>query len=218
MPRSKAIAAPDPIAAAAIYARVSTNKRAPDARADERAQNLELQIAPLLELCRARGYEPRVFSDRASAIAPRPQWDELMREARRGKFAAVIVWRFDRAARSLRDLVNTLEELSQLGIQFISHREAIDTSTSYGRALFGVSAVFAQLERDILRERVQAGMDYAREHGTKSGNAIGRPRAIFNRERLIADRKEGYSLRELAKRHRVSIGTAAAAVKAAAEQ
>jgi len=105
----------------------------------------------------------------------------------------VVVWRFDRFARSVRQLVNALEEFRVLGIDFVSHQEALDTSTPMGKAMFAVIGAMAELERDVIRERVVAGLDHARRSGTKSGRAIGRPRIIARWDRIVELRSAGWS-------------------------
>jgi DNA invertase Pin-like site-specific DNA recombinase len=90
----------------------------------------------------------------------------LMADARRGAFDLVLVWRFDRFARGVKQLVLALEEFRSLGIDFISHHEALDTPTPMGRAMFTIIAAMAELGRDVIRERTAAGLEYARRHGT----------------------------------------------------
>jgi DNA invertase Pin-like site-specific DNA recombinase len=97
----------------------------------------------------------------------------------------VVVFRFDRFARSVKQLVLALEEFRPLGIDFVSHQEALDTATPMGKAMFTIIAAMAELERSIIRERVVAGLEYARQHGTKSRRAVGRPRAIFRRDHIL---------------------------------
>jgi DNA invertase Pin-like site-specific DNA recombinase len=130
-----------------------------------------------------------------------------MADARRGTFDAVVVWRFDRFARSVRQLVLALEEFRSLGIEFVSHQEALDTSTPMGRAMFTIIAAMAELERSIIRERVVAGLDYARKHGTKSGKAVGRPKAVFRRDAVPTLRDQGLSIRQIARKLGVGMGT-----------
>ena len=101
--------------------------------------------------------------------------DARLRDARRREFDVVVVWRFDRFARSVKQLVLALEEFRSLGIDFVSHQEALDTSTPMGKAMFTIIAAMAELERNIIRERVVAGLDHARRNGTKSGRPVGRP-------------------------------------------
>jgi DNA invertase Pin-like site-specific DNA recombinase len=141
----------------------------------------------------------RVYSDRMSgAKADRPGLKALMADARRGQFDVVLVWRFDRFARSVEQLVTALAEFRSLGIGFVSHQEALDTSTPMGKAMFTITGAMAELERNVIRERVLSGLEYARAHGTKSGRAIGCPRAVFNRVRTIALREAGWSWRRIA--------------------
>lgn len=96
----------------------------------------------------------------------------------------MVVWRFDRFARSVKQLVMALEEFRTLGIEFISHQEALDTSTPMGKAMFTIIAAMAELERSVIRERVMAGLEYARAHGTKSGRPVGRPKKYSTARKL----------------------------------
>jgi len=106
-------------------------------------------------------------------------------DARRGAFNVVVVWRFDRFARSVKQLVLALEEFRCLGIDFVSHQEALDTSTPMGKAMFTVIAAMAELERGVIRERVLAGLEYARQRGIRSGRPVGRPPAVFRRDQAL---------------------------------
>jgi DNA invertase Pin-like site-specific DNA recombinase len=130
-----------------------------------------------------------------------------MADARRGVFEVVVVWRFDRFARSVKQLVLALEEFRSLGIDFVSHQEALDTSTAMGRAMFTIIAAMAELEREVIRERTAAGLEHARQHGTRSGKPIGRPRAVFRQDRVLQLHGEGLSGREIARRLGVGEGT-----------
>jgi DNA invertase Pin-like site-specific DNA recombinase len=193
---------------AAIYVRVSTNLRTRDASGFE--QNTDVQEMPLRQMANQRGWTvQRVYSDRMSgAKADRPGLKALMADARRDAFDVVVVFRFDRFARSVEQLVSALAEFKALGIDFVSHQEALDTSTPMGKAMFTIIAAMAELERNVIRERVVAGLDYARTHGTKSGLAVGRPRAVFDREEVRRLRDaEGLSWREIAARLAVGVGT-----------
>jgi DNA invertase Pin-like site-specific DNA recombinase len=193
---------------AAIYVRVSTNLRARDASGFE--QNPEVQEMPLRQLAAQRGWTvQQVYSDRMSgAKTDRPGLKALLTDARRGAFDVVVVFRFDRFARSVEQLVTALAEFRALGIDFVSHQEALDTSTPMGKAMFTIIAAMAELERNVIRERVVAGLDYARAHGTKSGLAVGRPRAVFDREAVRRLRDgEGLSWRDIAARLAVGVGT-----------
>jgi len=110
-----------------------------------------------------------------------------------------VVYRFDRFARSVKQLVLALEEFRSLGIDFVSHQEALDTSTPMGKAMFTIIAAMAELERSVIRERVVAGLEYARQRGTKSGRPVGRPRVVFRRDRVVELRQQGRSWKQIAK-------------------
>jgi DNA invertase Pin-like site-specific DNA recombinase len=170
---------------ACLYLRVSTaSKTKHDSSTFN--QNPAVQEQPLRELIAQRGWQlQQVYADRASgAKERRPGLDALMVDARRGAFDVVLVFRFDRFARSVKQLIQALVQFRSLGIDFISHQEALDTSTPMGKAMFTIIAAMAELERSMIRERIMAGIEYARVRGTKSGRPIGRPRAIFRRMRL----------------------------------
>lgn len=195
---------------AALYVRVSTAKRT--RRTDGEPvfdQDPAVQEKPLLELAGQRGWRlHRVYTDRASgAKERRPGLDALLADARRGLFDVVVVFRFDRFARSVKQLVLALEEFRALGIDFVSHQEALDTSTPMGKAMFTIIAAMAELERSVIRERVVAGLEYARERGTRSGKAIGRPKAVFRRDQVAELRCQGLSWRQTARRLGVGEGT-----------
>ncbi len=194
---------------ATAYVRVSTTrkKRRGDALAFD--QNPEVQEQPLRDLIAQRGWQlDRIYSDRASgAKERRPGLDRLLTDARRGAFDVVVVWRFDRFARSVKQLVLALEEFRALGIDFISYQEALDSSTPMGKAMFTIIAAMAELERSVIRERVVAGLEYARERGTRSGKAIGRPKAVFRRDQVAALRSQGLSWRRVARSLGVGEGT-----------
>ena len=194
---------------AAVYVRCSTagKKRVGDVAVF--LQNPETQVKPLLDLLENREWTlHKIYSDRLSgANEVRPGLQALMSDARRGSFGVVVVWRFDRFARSVKQLVLALEEFRVLEIEFISHQEALDTSTPMGKAMFTIIAAMAELERSVIRERVMAGLDYAREHGTKSGRPVGRPKRIFDREQVYRLRKRGLSLRAIARELGLGLGT-----------
>lgn len=185
----------------ALYVRVSTASKSRKGDTVAFDQDPAVQEAPLRQLIAQRGWQVHeVYSDRMSGSRERrPGLDRLMADAKRGKFDVVVVWRFDRFARSVRQLVNALEEFRGMGIDFVSHQEAVDTSTPMGKVMFTVIAAMAELERSVIRERVIAGLEHARQRGTKSGKAMGRPRVIFRRDRAIEMRNSGMSWREIAK-------------------
>ena len=165
--------------------------------------------APSRQMLAQRGWTlVRVYSDRMSgAKENRPGLNALMQAGRRGEFDAVVVWRFDRFARSIEQLVLALAEFRALGIDFVSCQEALDTSTPMGKAMFTIIGAMAELERNVIRERVVAGMNYARNHGTKTGNAIGRPKRVFDRSEVVRLRDNGLSIEKIARQMRLGVGT-----------
>ena len=183
---------------AAIYIRVSTS----DKVGDVFVQNLDAQREPLEQFCRSNGWElARVYSDRGSGLNPyRTHYRELMADARRKLFDVVVVWRFDRFARSTVELLKALDEFQALKIDFVSLKEAVNTTTPMGRALFAILGAIAEMERAIIQERCEAGREYARKHGTRTGNPFGRPRKVFRRDEARQLRAEGVPIREIARR------------------
>jgi DNA invertase Pin-like site-specific DNA recombinase len=175
----------------ALYLRVSTVDQHP-----------ESQLHDLRGLAAQRGLEiVQEYTDRISGVkARRPGLDQLMADARRGQFDVVLVWAFDRLARSVRHLLEVLDELNRLEIEFISFRENIDTGGPLGRALIVIIGAIAELERNLIVERVRAGMRRARLEGQR----IGRPRLVVDRQALARDRARGQSLTQLAKSYRIS--------------
>jgi DNA invertase Pin-like site-specific DNA recombinase len=199
----------------ALYTRVSTLGRS--RRGDELTfdQRPEVQEEPLRKLAERRGWIiTRVYTDRISGNADvSPGLTELLADARRDFFDVVMVWRFDRLSRSVPHFLNTVDQLRQSGIDFVSHEQSFDTTTAMGKFTLTMFAALAELEREVIRERVQAGLDYARIHGTKSGKAIGRPRAVFRRDEARRLRSEGNSWRIVARR----LGTSIASVRRACQ-
>src|SRR5258708_7299634 len=128
-----------------------------------------------------------------------------MGDARKRQFDAIVVWRFDRFARSTKHLLLALEEFRSLGIQCVSYQENIDTSSSLGQALFTIVSVVAQLERDLIRERISAGIRNARANGKK----IGRPKSSMDRERILELKPKGHSSRKLLPNSRMAMGRSA---------
>ena len=123
-----------------------------------------------------------------------------MADARRGKFDVVLVWAFDRIARSVRHFLEVLDELTHLNIEFVSFRENVDTGGPLGRAMIVIIGAIAELERNLIVERVRAGMRRAKLEGRR----IGRPPLAVDREAVLHDRARGHSLTELAKTYRIS--------------
>lgn len=176
---------------AALYMRVSTVDQHPEA-----------QVLDLRQLAVQRGFEiVQEYSDTISGVkARRPGLDELMADARHGKFDVVIVWAFDRLARSVKHLLDVLDEFNRLGIEFISFRENIDTGGPLGRALIVIIGAIAELERNLIIERVRSGMRRAKLEGRR----LGRPPLHVDREALLRDRGRGHSLRQLATLYGIS--------------
>jgi DNA invertase Pin-like site-specific DNA recombinase len=193
---------------AALYVRVSTTNRATRNQAVFE-QNPEVQELPLRQMAEQRGWVVvRVYSDRMSGSkSDRPGLNALMRDARHCAFDMVVVWRFDRFARSIEQLVLALAEFRTLGIDFVSSQEALDTSTPMGKAMFTIIGAMAELERNVIRERIAAGMEHAKQHGTKSGAAVGRPRVVFDRARVVELREFGRSWRQIAATLSTSVRT-----------
>jgi DNA invertase Pin-like site-specific DNA recombinase len=178
--------------AAAIYVRVST----PD-------QRVESQLYDLRELAAQRGFEVvHEYEDRGvcGKKARRPGLDALMADARRKKFAVVLVAAFDRIARSTRNFLQIVDELDSLGIEFVSRREGVATGDAMGRLFVTIISAIAELERSLVVERVKSGMRRARMEGRQ----IGRSRLDVNREQVVLDRRSGMSLTQVAKRHNIS--------------
>ena len=179
---------------AALYTRVSSVDQHP-----------ETQLLDLRQMAAQRGYEiVQEYVDRISgAKAKRPGLDQMMADARRGRFDVVLVWASDRIARSVKHFLEVLDELNRLNIEFASFREQIDTGGPLGRAIVVIIGAIAELERSLIIERVRAGMRRARLEGTH----IGRNPLTLDREAIHRDRCQGQSLRQIAKGHRISTAT-----------
>jgi len=178
----------------ALYARVSTKNN---------GQDPETQLIALREYAQARGFD--VFAEYvdvgiSGAKEKRPELNRLMDHARKRRFDAVLVARFDRFARSTRHLVLALDEFNALGVDFISLSESIDTSTPMGKMVYTVIAAVAELERALIRERVVMGLQRAKAQGKR----LGRPAVHLDFDELQALREEGLSFRAIAKQCGVS--------------
>jgi putative DNA-invertase from lambdoid prophage Rac len=171
-----------------LYARVSTHDQ----------KTLPLQIRTMREYAAKRGWEIAVqIKEVGSGATERELRENLLAAARRREIDAVLVWRLDRWGRSLADLVVTLKELAELGIGFVSLTEALDLTTPTGRAMAGLLSVFAEFEREILRERIRAGLVEARRKGTK----LGRPTTAAKKSGQIRKlHRAGVSKAEIARR------------------
>ena len=180
---------------AALYARVST----PD-------QHLETQLYDLRKLAAQRGFEvAREYTDRgiSGSKAKRPGLDAMMQDSRRGEFSVVLVAAFDRIARSTKNFLEVVDELNSLSVEFVSAREAIDTSGPMGRMFLTMVGSIAELERSLIVERIKAGMRRAKIEGRR----LGRAPLDVDRAAIVRDRLSGMSLTQVAKRYRVSRAT-----------
>ena len=171
---------------AALYARVSTTGH---------GQDIGLQLDELRQVAQQRSWQAVDYADDgvSGATDRRPALDRLMADARAGKIDVVAVWRFDRFARDTRHLLVSMEEFRQLGVQFVSLREQVDTSTPIGKAMFVIISAISELERDLIRERVVAGVRRAQA----SGKHCGRPKVEMDLRPALALLREGRSLKEV---------------------
>jgi len=176
----------------ALYARVSTTDQSTDS-----------QLLDLRRYVSERDwniFKEYVDEGISGTKDSRPALNQLMNDAKKRRFDVVLVWRFDRFARSTKHLILALEEFKNLGVDFVSYQENIDTSSPLGSAIFTIISAVAQLERDIIAERVKAGLRRARENGKK----LGRPKASVDTEKIHSLRSKGLSLRAIAKETGVS--------------
>ncbi len=182
----------------AIYARVSTTGN---------GQSPEMQTRELREYAQRRGWTivgEFVDVGISGSKEKRPELDRLMADAHRRRFDAVIVWKFDRFARSVSHLLRALETFNVLGIAFVSLSESLDTSTPAGKMVFTVLGAVAELERSLIAERVRAGLRNARAKGKR----LGRPRKIVDAARIGRLRAQGVSWRKIARQMECSARTA----------
>jgi putative DNA-invertase from lambdoid prophage Rac len=171
-----------------LYARVSTHDQ----------QTLPLQARALRDYAARRGWTISLqIKEVGSGSAERGLREKLLDAARRREIDVVLVWRLDRWGRSLADLVATLQELSHLGVGFVSLMEALDLTTPTGRAMAGMLAIFAEFEHAILRERVRAGLAHARQNGKRLGRPITAARKAADVRKLF---RNGLSKSEIARR------------------
>ena len=181
----------------AIYARVSTSN----------GQDPEMQLRELREYCQRRGWQLKgeyIDSGISGMKDSRPELNRLMADAHKRLFDAVVVWRFDRFARSVSHLLRALETFGSLGIQFVSLSEQVDTSTPAGKMVFTVLGAVAELERSLIVERVRAGLRNARA----KGKHLGRPRKVPDASKIKRMRAQGASWRMIGKELNVSPATA----------
>jgi DNA invertase Pin-like site-specific DNA recombinase len=191
-----------PAIRAALYARISTLNH---------GQDPEVQLRELREFCQRRGFAiAHEFVDKGicGSREQRPALDKLLADCRKRLVDAVVVYRYDRFARSLRQLVNALDEFRSLGIDFISIHEGVDTSTPNGRLVFGIFASIAEFERELIRDRVRSGLAAAKAKGKR----VGRPRVAVDVRRIASLRCQGRSWAEVSRETGISKGTAQRAI------
>lgn len=188
----------------ALYARVSTA---------DKGQDPEVQLRELTQFAERRGWEYKIFVDTMSgAKRNRPALDQMLELCRLRKFDVVVVYRFDRFARSVKHLVDALQNFSALGIQFVSLHEQVDTTLPQGKLLFHIFAAIAEFERELTRERVRSGLANARAKGIP----LGRPKRIADVERIRTLRAQRAPWEAIALEVGVSIATAKRRLKRAA--
>jgi len=188
---------------AAIYARVSTLNA---------GQDPTMQTSELEDYCQRRGWQVHdIYVDNgfSGKKDSRPQLNRMMQDAHERRFSVVVVWRFDRFARSVSHLLRALETFNALGIQFVSLSEQVDTSTPTGKMVFTVLGAVAELERNLIVERVRAGLRHARAKGKQ----LGRPRKSINAAQVKSMRAAGTSWRTIARELDLSVGTVFAAAQ-----
>jgi len=178
----------------AAYCRCSTD-----------SQNVALQRDDLQRYADRRDWNVVFYEDKGESGAKdhRPALDKMMSEVRKGAYDGVIVWKFDRFARSLTHLLSALNEFRELNVDFISVTEGVDTSTPSGKLLFQLLGAIAEFERSLIQERIKAGVARAKAEGVK----FGRPRVGLDYKRAVELRKQGRSLRQIAKELGVSTST-----------
>jgi DNA invertase Pin-like site-specific DNA recombinase len=176
---------------AALYARVSTHEQ----------QTLPMQLKQMREYATKRGWRiSHKIEEIGSGAKIRPQREEILKLARQRKVDVIVVWRLDRWGRSVSDLIGTLRELTDIGVGFVSLTEALDLTTPAGRAMAGMLAVFAEFERDILRERVKAGIAHAREQGKAHGRP---PTALRKQEQIKKLKDKGLNNSKIARKLKI---------------
>jgi DNA invertase Pin-like site-specific DNA recombinase len=188
---------PFTISRVALYARVSTLN----------GQDPEMQLSELREYASRRGWivtSEYVDQGVSGSKESRPKLNELMADAHRRKFDAVLVWKVDRFGRSLKHLVNALADLCAYGVAFVSFRDNLDLSTPSGRLMFQIIGAMAEFERSLIQERVRAGLRNARAKGKR----FGRPRVQVDAARVAALRSEGLSWSQVCRTLNVSKGSA----------
>lgn len=180
-----------------LYARVSTI---------DKGQDPDLQLTPITTYCDQRGWNivGRYVDYVTGATSRRPELDKLISDAKHGKLDVIVVWKLDRFGRSVQHLTNTITDLCERGVSFVSYMEALDFTTAAGKLMFNILAAFAQFERDIISDRVRAGLQNSIAKGVK----VGRPRLTPGIiDRIRQKKEEGASYRTIARELGVSVGS-----------
>ena len=180
----------------AIYARVSTDKQAVDMQLSE--------LRDFVKRSNWKIYKEYIDQGYTGANTKRPAFTDMMNLARKRKFDILLVWKLDRLSRSLKDLINTMDELGHLGVDLISYDNNLDTSTPTGKLVFQIVGSVAEFEKDIIRERVKAGLENAKRKGKRLGRPP-IPRATFQKAKIL--RAKGLSFREIGRRLNIDEGT-----------
>jgi DNA invertase Pin-like site-specific DNA recombinase len=179
---------------AAIYVRVSTQDQTCENQLRDLQAAAESQGWPVVAIYREEGVSGAKGRDQ------RPQLDAMLQAVARKKVDMVMAWSVDRLGRSMLDLMNTLQAVREKGADMYLHQNRLDTTTKDGRAMFGMLGIFAEYEREVIRERVLAGMARAKAQGTESGRPIGRPAVKGEVEQRIRRlRAEGHGMLKIAK-------------------
>ena len=185
---------------AALYARCSTH---------DKGQDPELQLVPIREYCQRRGFTiigEYVDNGISGTKERRPQLDRLFEAARKRQIDVILVWKLDRFGRSLKQLVTALEELSSIGVGFVSYQDNLDLTTAQGRLMFHIIGAMAEFERELIRERVKAGLENARRKGRRLGR---KPIPPIDHKKIIdvylSDKSQ--SIRSIGRKTNMNYGT-----------
>ena len=181
----------------AIYMRVSTT-----------LQTTENQLIPLTEYAKRMGLEiVSVYKDEgiSGVKSKRPALNEMLKDAVKGKFSQILIYDISRRGRSLKELINLLNDFNQLKIRLVFLQQGIDTSTSTGQMMFNLLGVFAEWERNTIVDRVNAGLDRARLEGKKLGRPTTINDSVINAVRLL--RSKSLGIRKIATELKVGVGT-----------
>ncbi len=178
-----------------IYARVSTL---------DKGQDVELQLSDLRAYATARGWAIKEYVDigESGSKERRPSFDRMMDDARKRKIDIILVWRLDRFGRSLKHLILHLDEIKTIGVGFVSSKESLDFTTPTGRLMTHLLAAFAEFEKELIRERVRAGVAHARTKGKR----LGRPKEEIDIDKLFRLRQKGMTVRAISKEMKLSVG------------